>query len=176
MELRQEDIGSLRDVTQHFESSVDLKAPCAAVFEHLHDFTKFGEHMMRSSWMMAGSAMRYEFDDARGRAQGATVRLLGSFLGLRLQIDERVVERAPPYRKSWETLGRARMIILKGYRMGFDLTAQGTGSGLRVFIDYVLPERGLTRLIGRAFGSMYARWCVRSVVEGAIARFDSPRP
>ena len=78
----------LHDVTQQLESSVDLKAPCAAAFEHLDDFTKFGEHMMRSSWMMAGSAMRYEFDDARGRARGATVRMLGSFLGLCLQIDE----------------------------------------------------------------------------------------
>jgi hypothetical protein len=47
-----------------------------------------GVYMMRSSWMMAGSEMRYEFDDARGRARGATVRMLGSFLGLCLQIDE----------------------------------------------------------------------------------------
>ena len=47
-----------------FEKSVELAAPATAVFEHLDDFTRLGEHMMRPSWMMAGSRMSYEFDPA----------------------------------------------------------------------------------------------------------------
>ena len=86
----------LSAVARHCERSVELKSPCDAVFTHLDDFTHFGEHMTRSSWMMAGSRMRYEFDAAQGRAAGALVRLLGSFLGLRIQIEERVVERTCP--------------------------------------------------------------------------------
>jgi len=159
----------LRCVAQHFETSVALRSSCADVFEYLDDFAHFGEHMMSSNWMMAGSAMRYEFDETSGRAQGALVRLIGSFLGLRIVIDERVVERAPPYRKSWETVGSPRMFIMKGYRMGFEVLPRNEGSYLRVFVDYAIPESGLARLLGRLFGSTYARWCVRSVIDGTSA-------
>ncbi len=165
------DVEAPRETSQHFEMSLALKRSCEEVFEQLDNFAHFGEHMMKSSWMMAGSAMHYEFDEWQGRAQGAVVRLVGSILGLRLLIEERVVERTPPYRKSWETVGNPRMLILKGYRMGFDLTPQGDGSQLRVFIDYATPDSGHGRLLGALFASTYAHWCVKSVIDGAVSRW-----
>jgi len=164
---------NLNAFDHHFESSIEVKAACAAVFDHLDDFNQFGEHMTRSSWMMAGSAMRYEFDEARGRATGAAVRLLGSVLGIRLEIEERVTERAPPYRKSWETVGQPRMIVVKSYRMGFELTQRDDWTHLRVFIDYAMPDRSFSRVLGRLLGSVYARWCVASIVNGAALRFGA---
>jgi len=161
----------LSAVARHFEGSVELKSPCDAVFAYLDDFAHFGEHMTRSSWMMAGSRMRYEFDATGGRAEGALVRLLGSFLGLRIQIEERVVERTQPFRKVWETVSPTEMWILKSYRMGFDLTPRGSGSSLRVFIDYALPDGWRGYVLGRLFASTYARWCVRAVIQGATRRF-----
>ena len=63
--------------------------------------------------------------------------------------------------------------------MGFVLVpsgagAQGTGPEhvtLTVFIDYALPEQGLSRLLGRIFGRWYARWCTQRMVSDAQAAF-----
>ena len=142
-----------------FEQSVELAAPAPVVFDNLDDFTRLGQHMMRSSWMMAGSRMNYDFDSARGKAVGARVRLQGSFLGIKLIIDEQVDERTPPRTKSWETIGHPRMIVLDSYRMGFSLTPLDKGCRLMIFIDYATPSRGVRRWIARIAAAWYARWC-----------------
>src|SRR5262245_28203466 len=116
---------------KHFEQAVELRERAEVVFDHLDDFEQLGAHMMRSSWMMAGSRMSYDFDDARGRKVGAAVRLRGSFLGMRISIDEEVVEHVPPIWKTWETTGSPRMLILSGYRMGFVLTPREGGCRLQ---------------------------------------------
>ena len=155
----------------HFEQWANLSAPPDVVFDYLDDFAHFGEHMMRSSWMMAGSAMRYEFDHLRGRAVGSRIVLHGSFLGTALEIEEQVNERNPPLGKSWQTTGEPRMLVLEAYRMGFALTAQASGCALQVYIDYATPQHGFGRWLGQVAGAPYARWCVRSTLTGALQRF-----
>lgn len=156
---------------RHFERAVELGAPASVVFDYVDDFAHFGEHMTRSSWMMAGSSMRYEFDDARGRAVGAKVRLGGSVLGVPLEIEECVIGRTPPLNKTWETVGQPRMLVLDAYRMGFEVVPQGSGCRLSVFIDYALPRNGIGFWLGRIAGGWYARWCVRSTTAAAVRRF-----
>lgn len=156
-----------------FEQSADLPAPQDQVFDFLDDFERLGAHMTRSSWKMAGSHMRYQFDAARGRAVGGRVSLSGSFLGIRLAIDEEVVERQPPAFKSWRTFGVARMLILAGYHMGFSLTPLRHGSRLAIYIDYAIPRSGIGRLLGGLFADGYARWCVRSMLASATSHFGA---
>jgi len=156
-----------------FEQSVELPAPRQQVFDYLDDFERLGEHMMRSSWMMAGSRMRYQFDAARGREVGARVQLTSSFLGIGLAIAEEVIEREPPQFKSWHTLGAPRMLILAAYRMGFSVEPTRQGSRLQVFIDYAIPQSGIGRLLGRLFAGVYARWCVRSMLASATGHFGA---
>ena len=59
--------------------------------------------------------------------------------------------------------------------MGYEITPWGpAASQLRVFINYALPSRGLSRLLGWLLGRLYARWCTRRMVKDAIAQFHSP--
>lgn len=157
--------------TGHFEQDVVLPERAAVVFEHLDDFERLGAHMMRSSWMMAGSHMHYEFDASRGRALHAKVGLRGSMLGLRLTIDEEIVERTPPTVKAWQTIGTPRMLVLSAYRMGYALAPEQNGCRLKVFIDYAFPPRGFAGWLARIAGPMYARWCVISMIEDAVRVF-----
>jgi hypothetical protein len=80
----------------HIQRSVVLRERAYPVFEHLDDFERLGAYMMRSSRMMAGSRLRYEFDSKQGRALNGLVKLRGSFLGIALAIDEEIIERVPP--------------------------------------------------------------------------------
>jgi hypothetical protein len=165
-----------RLLDNHLEESAMLPVAPAVAFEFLDDFEALGAHMMRGSWMMAGSSMRYEFDESRGKRVGALVRLRSSFLGMSLQIEECVLERTPPLSKVWETVGSARMIVMDAYRMGFTLTPSGDQSILCVFIDYAKPLRGLSRWLADLAAERYARWCVRGMIAAAVTRFGTPAP
>jgi len=158
----------------HFAADAVLRATPEQAFEFLDDFENLGAHMMRSSLMMAGSSMNYRFDAAHGRGRDARVTLRGSMLGLGLEIEEIVVDYAPPRAKTWRTIGTPRMVLISAYRMGFELAPHPTGARLRVFIDYALPARGLAHWIGRLLAGPYARWCVRSMVSAARATYADP--
>jgi hypothetical protein len=99
----------------------------------------------------------------------------GRVFGVHLYLDEVVTQREPPARKVWETVGLPKLLVIGPYRMGFDVTAYGAESQLRVFIDYALPCSWPARWLGRVFGGYYARWCTQSMVDDAVNHFG-PRP
>jgi hypothetical protein len=55
--------------------------------------------------------------------------------------------------------------------MGFELSPEGKGSNLRVFIDYALPDSRSGRRLGRLFARRYARWCTQQMVDDAAKHF-----
>ena len=115
--------------------------------------------------------MEVQVDEARGQQVGSRIRLAGRVLGIALSLEEVVTERDPPHRKVWETVGSPRLLVIGHYRMGFELSPRGNDSMLRVFIEYTLPETTPTRWLGRLFGSYYARWCTRQMVDDAVKHF-----
>jgi hypothetical protein len=128
--------------------------------------------------------MELHLDQHAGRAVGSHIRLEGRVLGVPLALEEVVTEHAPPTRKVWETIGVPRLLVIGPYRMGFMLAPgpvepQDTDLAtltLTVFIDYALPARGLSRLIGPLVGHWYARWCTQRMVADAEAAFRPASP
>ncbi len=156
-----------------YESNGLVQSSMDQVFAHVDDHRQLSSHMSEPSWRTGGGRMETEIDEGRGQAVGSRIRLSGRFLGVELSVDEMVVERNPPRRKVWQTTGAPKLLVIGHYRMGFELTPQGNGSMLRVFIEYALPERGLARWLGRVFGRYYARWCTQRMVEDAVRHFET---
>lgn len=157
--------------TRHFEASCTLPATAAAVFAHLDDQSRLAAHMAKPSPMMGGGSMTYDLDAGRGMVVGSHIKMGGSAFGLTLFVDEVVIERDPPCRKRWRTVGVPRLLIIGGYEMGFELDPQPGGSRLRVWIEYALPRPFFARLLGLVFAGFYARWCVSRMVADASAAF-----
>ena len=155
----------------HFESTERVETAPATLFAHLDHHDRLTGHMSQSSWMMAGGKMQIAMDDLKGRGVGATIRISGRVLGVLLSAEEVVTEHEPPFRKAWATVGDVRLLVIGPYRMGFDIAEDGSLSRLRVFIDYALPARGISRWLGRLFGGWYARWCTRRMVLDAVQTF-----
>jgi len=116
--------------------------------------------------------MRIEFDEDHGQAVGSRIRLGGQVLGMNLSVEEVVVERTPPQRKSWETGGSPRLLVIGHYRMGCNTAHRGEGSLLCVFIVYALLPSGLTRCLGWIFGGFCARGCVGQMVFDTVRHFE----
>lgn len=164
-------VGSVQRFSHHFETSGLVLAGVTEVFEHLDDHRHLSAHMSRSSWMMGGGEMQLSFDAGAGRSIGSIISLSGRVFGVDLSVREVITEREPPYRKTWETIGRPRLLVIDHYRLGFDITQISSGTTLRVFIDYSLPQKGLARLCGLLLGDYYAKWCAQQMIADAIARF-----
>lgn len=154
---------------RHKEAAARVAATPQTVFAHLDDQTRFAEHMSKSSLMMGGGKMTYDFDEQKGQAVGSHIRMGGSAFGLQLYLDEVVTERTLSRSKAW-TVGRPKLVVVGSYEMGFDLSAVDEGAALRVWIDYELPPSGLGRLLP-ALGDAYARWCVEQMVRDAVLAF-----
>ena len=117
--------------------------------------------------------MEVELDDARGQIIGSRIRLSGRVFGVRLSVEEIVTERTPSHHKVWETTGSPNLLVIGRYRMGFDIAIRESGSLLRVYIDYALPEEAPARWLGLLVGRYYARWCVQQMVNDAVKHFAS---
>ena len=155
----------------HQHSEVDVAADAHALFAHLDDHRRLARHMETPSLMMAGATMRVVTDELKGQAVGSVIRVNGHVLGVDLAVEEVVTDRVPPLRKTWETRGEPRLLVIGCYRMGFTIAAQGDRSRLLVFIDYQLPPRGFARALALLFGRTYAAWCTRRMATDAVAAF-----
>lgn len=155
----------------HHRSEVDVDANAQRLFAHLDDHRRLAGHMEKPSMMMAGATMRVETDVLQGQAVGSVIRVIGRVLGMNLVVEEVVTERVPPLRKTWETRGEPRLLVIGSYRMGFTISPEGDRSRLTVFIDYQLPPRGVAHGLGLLFGRAYAAWCTRRMAADATTAF-----
>jgi len=157
--------------SRHEEYSAPINAPAERVFDRLDDQTRLTEHMSTRSWKMGWGKMDTMLDAQQGRAVGSHIVIRGRVFGVRLHLDEVVTTRERPVTKTWETVGEPRLLVIGSYRMGFTLIPNGTTSELHVAIDYELPAKGMSRLLGRLFGRSYAKWCTRQMVRDARHSF-----
>ena len=153
----------------HHRSEVDVGTDAHSLFALLDDHRRLAGHMEKPSLMMAGATMRVETDALKGQAVGSVIRVTGRVLGVNLAVEEVVTERVPPLRKTWETRGEPRLLVIGSYRMGFTISPEGDHSRFVVFIDYQLPPRGFPYGLGLIFGRAYAAWCTRRMASDAVA-------
>jgi hypothetical protein len=156
---------------RQFAESIPVAAIVDVVFDHLDDHRSLASHMEQGSMMMMGSSMKTTTGEGGGRHVGSHIFMDGRMLGLKLSLDEVVDQHERPLRKAWHTIGEPQLIVIGGYRMGFELTPAPSGSMLKVFIEYDLPRGVFGRLLGWMFGGVYARWCVRSMLKDAAKYF-----
>lgn len=159
----------------HFAARGWVAAAPDALFERLDDPLRLASHMQRRSMAMMGSTMRVDTDARHGRALGSLIRMRGRFLGLPLTLDEMVVERDPPRRKAWQTIGEPHLLAMGAYRMGFVIETTPRGAQLTVFIDYQLPASVPWRWLGRLLAPLYARWCCNRMLQDAQAAFAAEK-
>lgn len=156
----------------HHESSGSVKTSPEEVFQLLDSHSVLAAHMGRRSLMMGGGSMSLNVDAQGGRAVGSRLRLQGSAFGIALDVEEVVTEREPPVRKTWETMGAPRLLVIGPYRMGFEVTPGNGELHLRIFIDYALPTDGLGRWLGRLLGRRYAAWCTDNMLQSVQQYFE----
>lgn len=157
-----------------YSSKAVVNATARSVFEYLDDPTKLSAHMGKSSMMMAGSKMTIEVDPLRGREVGSVIKMSGKILGLNLSLEEKIIERQPFEKKTWQTFGQPKLLILDQYKMSFILKELGPQTELNVFIEYNLPKSGFPKILGSLLGKLYAKWCTEQMLKDTKQAFPIP--
>ena len=165
-------MADLTTFSRRYEVSGLVAASPGSVFDFLDSPSRLTDHMSKPTWTMGGGKMSLELDAGQGRRVGSTMNLWGSAFGLPLSLREVVIERDPPHRKVWQTVGEPRLWVIADHRLGFEISERSNGCRARVFIEYALPSRGAGRWLGRFFGSSYAKWCTRRMLGDARAHFS----
>jgi len=150
----------------HYQDSSTIAGSPEEVFSYVDDDANFSSHMNKSSWMMGGGKMETRVDEGKGQKVGSHIQMSGEVFWVTVSLDEVITEHEPPLRKTWETVGTPKLIVIGDYQMGLEVKPEDANSNLTVSIDYSLPESRKTRWIGQLFGGMYAKWCVGQMVNG----------
>ncbi|MDP9809488.1 hypothetical protein J2W42_002340 [Rhizobium tibeticum] len=152
-------------------STIDLLAPPQQFFAFLDDPTVVGAHMQRPSLMMLGATMEYDVDQGNGQVVGSIIRMRGKVLGMDLFVEEIVTEWQPPWRKSWQTLGRPKLLVIDSYHMDFAIKPISEGSRVTVKIQYSYSRSPMGSWLGGVPAKAYARWCVSKMTSEAGNHF-----
>jgi len=155
----------------HYEESLTVLASPKDVFSFVDDHANFSSHMSKSSWMMGGGKMGVSIDAGQGQQVGSHIRLNGKAFGISIYLDEIVTQHQPPHLKVWETVGMPKLLIIGRYQMKIAINPKDTGSLLLVSIDYDLPPA--YPWLGKLFGGVYAKWCVRQMTRGVRDHFQA---
>lgn len=156
---------------KHYEESILITADPQAVFEYVDDHKRFSSHMSKSSWMMGGGRMNTYIDEGKFQKVGSHLQMKGAVFGIKLFLNEVVTRHEPPLRKEWQTVGDISLIVIDHYKLGFEIAPDKNNSRLTVFIDYELPKSAKTHLLGILLGELYAKWCVRQMINGTKEHF-----
>lgn len=155
---------------RHYEASIIINASPENIFNFANDHRNFSSHMNQSNWMMGGQKMETVIDQGHGQRVGSHIRMEGKIFGVRLFLDEVITEYAPPRKKVWKTVGDLNLLVIGNYQLGFEIRPEKDNSIFKVFIDYDLPRK---RWIGKLFGKIYAKWCVKQMIKSVKGNFTN---
>lgn len=145
--------------------SIIIHATPEQVFARMDDFSKTGMHMSESSMMMMGSKLTLEQISPNATGFGAKYRWYGKMMGMTIDFSESVTKWEPPKMKEWETFGDARIIIMRWYRMGFEIIPSENGTMVKLSISYLPPKAWYYRLLSFLFGRWYCNWCLNNMLN-----------
>lgn len=165
------EIINMNKAIRHYEENVLISTLPEKVFAYADDHRNFSSHMNKSSWMMGGGKMETKVDEGKGQKVGSHIRMTGKVFGINLFLNEVITEHDVPNRKVWETIGKINLVVIDQYKLGFNIKPENNNSRLKVFIDYELPKSLRTYWLGVLFGDIYAKWCVKQMINGVQKHF-----
>ena len=145
--------------------SLTISSSPQRVFDQMDDFSKTGMHMSESSMMMMGSKLQLEQLSHNAAGIGSAYRLFGKMMGMTIDFSEAVTRWEFPVAKEWETIGKARIIIMSWYRMGFDISPAGNGTIAKLSISYLPPKKWFHKILFILFAKWYCNWCLNSMLR-----------
>lgn len=153
--------------TQWFNASPE------AVFNCLDDLGVTGMHMESSSLPMMGGKLQLEFLTPNKTGPFTSYRWRGNVLWWKLDFTVVVTHWVAGRAKTWQTIGRPRLLLYEWFEMHLDVVSSGEGTTAHLFFTYEKPAGVLNQLLCALLGSWYGKWCLNHMLEDAQKALQS---
>ena len=135
------------------------------VFDCLDDLGVTGMHMTKSSMPMMGGQIHLEFLTTHKTGLHTKYRWTGKALWRILYFTVEVTKWIKDKEKTWETIGRAQIIIYSWFQMNLKIETNSAETIAHLSISYEKPKGILNQILCFLVGSFYARWCLKNMLN-----------
>ena len=144
---------------------VEIKSSPDAVFDYMDHLGNTGMHMMEDSAMMMGSKLALQQLSKNETGLDSKFRWYGRMMGLKMDFTVVVTKWIKSKEKVWETVGKAKMIILGWYQMRLLLTPKGEVTVSELSISYTYPKNLFGKILAFFLSRWYGNWCLTNMLN-----------
>ena len=155
-----------------FTKSILINSTPEKVFAYMDNLGNTGMHMMESSAMMMGSKLQLKQLSENATGPNSKFRWFGKMMGFKMDFTVVVTKWIKDKEKIWETVGEAKMIILKWYRMQLTISPAGQSTKAELSIAYTKPGNIFFRFIANILAPWYANWCLTNMLNDTKKSFE----
>lgn len=124
-----------------------------------------GMHMTKSSAPMMGSKLELKQHSENATGLNSKFRWFGKMMGFSMDFTVAVTKWIKEREKVWETIGEAKMIILRWYQMRLVIYPEGQDTKAELSIAYTKPKNIFFRCIAFFLAPLYANWCLNNMLQ-----------
>lgn len=153
--------------------SIRIKNTSAdSVFAYMDKIGNTGAHMEKRSMAMMGSKLK--LTQLSENAVGLNSKYLwkGRTMGFKMDFTVLTTKWEKNKEKIWETIGKAKMIILDWYQMRLVITQEGENTKADLSIKYTKPGTFFFRSLGFFLAKPYAKWCLKNMLNDTKKHFE----
>ncbi|HEU5168492.1 MAG TPA: hypothetical protein VFU29_23265 [Chitinophagaceae bacterium] len=153
--------------------SILIHSAPGQVFAYMDNLGNTGMHMMENSAMMMGSKLQLQQLSENANGLNSKFRWSGKMMGFTMNFTVLVTEWIKDKEKTWETVGDAKMIILKWYQMRLVISPEGGDTKAELSIAYTKPDNIFFRFIAFFLAPWYANWCLNNMLNDSKKNLEA---
>lgn len=145
--------------------SIIIHASPEKVFTYMDNIGNTGMHMTKSSMPMMGGKLVLQQLSENGTGLNSKFRWYRKMMGFTMDFTVVVTKWIKDKEKVWETIGKAKMIILGWYQMRLLIYPEGQNTKAELSIVYTKPKNLFFKFIAFFLAPLYANWCLKNMLE-----------
>jgi hypothetical protein len=120
--------------------SIIIHSTAEKIFAYMDDIANTGMHMTKSSMPMMGSKLELKQLSENAAGLNSKFRWFGKMMGFTMDFTIAVTKWIKDKEKVWETIEKAKMIILGWYQMRLVISPEGQNTKAELSIAYTNPK------------------------------------
>ncbi len=145
--------------------NIIINSTPAKVFAYMDNIGNTGMHMTKSSMPMMGSKLELEQISENAIGLNSKFHWTGKMMGFSMDFTVVTTKWIKDKEKVWETIGKAKMIILGWYQMRLVISPQGQNTKAELSIAYTKPKNIFFKFIAFFLAPLYANWCLNNMLQ-----------